>query len=217
MSEAPRSFIPAAGRDWLLPFYDPLLRLLGADRIRAALIDEAAPQPGDRVLDLGCGTGSLAIQLLASCPEARLCGLDPDPKALARARQKAARAGLEIEWHQGFADALPFGDGSFDCVVSSLVFHHLAPSTVRAAVPEIRRVLRPGGTLNVLDFGAAGHGIHGLLSHLASHEHGDEDVAGELPGLMETAGLVEVATHPARRTLFGELFLTTGMLKAQAA
>ncbi|MBW2243894.1 MAG: class I SAM-dependent methyltransferase [Deltaproteobacteria bacterium] len=217
MSEAPRSFIPAAGHDWLLPLYDPLLRLMGVDRIRAALIDEAAPQPGDRVLDLGCGTGSLAIQLLAACPEARVCGMDPDPKALGRARRKAVQAGVELEWREGFADALPFEDGSFDCVVSSLVFHHLAPNTVRAVVPEVRRVLRPGGTLNVLDFGAAGHGIHGLLSHLASHQHGDEDVAGELPELMEKAGLVEVESRPTRRTLLGEVFLTTGKLPDQAA
>lgn len=216
MSEAPRSFVPAAGRDWLLPLYDPLLRLMGGDRVRAALIEQIALQPGDRVLDLGCGTGSLAIQLLGSCPQARVCGMDPDPKALAHARRKATRAGLEIEWQEGFADALPFEDGSFDCVVSSLVFHHLAPATVRAAIPEIRRVLRPGGSLNVLDFGAAGHGFHGLLSHLASHQHGDEDLAGELPELMEKAGWVDVSTHSARRTLFGELFLTTGSLREQA-
>lgn len=218
MFEVPRSFVPAAGRDWLLPFYDPLLRLMGADRIRAALIDEADPQPGDRVLDLGCGTGSLALQLRERRPETVVCGMDPDPKALARARRKAERAGVEVEWQQGFADALPFPDASFDCVVSSLVFHHLSPDVLRAAVPEIRRVLRPRGSVHVLDFGAAGHGVHGLLAYLVSHHHGDEDMAGELPTLMEEAGLVEVEAHAAHRTFLGELLVTTiGKVPKQAA
>ncbi|MCP5065157.1 MAG: class I SAM-dependent methyltransferase [bacterium] len=218
MPEVPRSFVPAAGRDWLLPLYDPLLRLMGVDRIRAILIDQASPQPGDRVLDLGCGTGSLAIQLRALHSEVVVSGLDPDSKALARARRKGDRSGSEIEWHQGYADALPFPDGSFDRVVSSLVFHHLPPDVVRKAIPEIRRVLRPGGMLSVLDFGAAGHGVvSALLSRVASHQHGEEDVAVELLAMMEEAGLVEVEVRSASWTLFGELFLTTGKVPRQVA
>jgi ubiquinone/menaquinone biosynthesis C-methylase UbiE len=208
MSEA-RSFVPAAGRDWLLPLYDPLLRLLGEERIKGALFEAAEICPGQRVLDLGCGTGTLALLIRARCPEAQVVGLDPDPKALAIARRKAERAGVEIDWQQGFADDLPFEDASFDRVVSSLVFHHLPPDRVRATVPELQRVLKPGGSVWVLDFGAGGHhGLHGILAHLTSHQHGDEDVAEELPTLLGEAGLVDAEARPAGRTFMGSLVLT---------
>ena len=134
MTEA-RSYVPAAGHDWLLPFYDPLMRLLGGDRIKGPMIEAAAIRPGHRVLDLGCGTGSLAMLIRARCPEAEVVGLDPDPKALAIARTKAERAGQAIEWRHGFADSLPFEDASFDRVVSSLVFHHLPPDVYGALEP----------------------------------------------------------------------------------
>ncbi|MBW2268487.1 MAG: methyltransferase domain-containing protein [Deltaproteobacteria bacterium] len=208
MTEA-RSFVPAAGRDWLLPFYDPLLRLLGEERIKETLIEAADIRPGQRVLDLGCGTGTLALMIRERCPEAEVIGLDPDPKALAIARSKAERAGAAVEWRQGFADDLPFEDGSFDRVVSSLVFHHLPPDVVRAALPELRRVLEPGGSVWVLDLSHGGtHGLHGLLARFASHQHGDEDVAGQLPTLMEGAGLLAAEARPCRRTFMGPLVLT---------
>ena len=108
-------------------------------------------------------------------------------------------------------------NGSVDRVVSSLVFHHLPPAVVRATVPEIRRVLRPGGSVHVLDFGAAGHGAHGLLAHVLSHQHGDEDMSAELPKLLEEAGLIEVSVRPFQRTIFGRLHLTEGRLPREAA
>jgi ubiquinone/menaquinone biosynthesis C-methylase UbiE len=208
MSEA-RTFVPAAGRDWLLPLYDPLLRLLGGDRLKQPLIEAADIRPGQRVLDLGCGTGSLALLIKEQCPEAAVVGLDPDAKALAIARSKALRAAAAVEWRQGFAEELPFEDASFDRVVSSLVFHHLPPDAVRATLPELRRVLKPGGSLWILDLGHGGtHGLHGLLARFASHQHGDEDVAGQLPTLMEGAGLVAAAAEPCRRSFLGAMVLT---------
>lgn len=208
MTDDARSYVPAAGRDWLLPFYDPLLRILGEGRFRRLLIDAADLRPGQRVLDLGCGTGTLAVLIRQTCPETHVTGLDPDPKALAIARRKADRAGVDIVFEQGFADELPFPDASFDRIVSSLVFHHLPPDVVRATVPEIRRVLRPGGSINVLDFGKASGGLHGLLAHLVHHQHGEEDVAGELPSLMENAGLCHAQASLAHRTFLGRLMLT---------
>jgi ubiquinone/menaquinone biosynthesis C-methylase UbiE len=184
-----KPFIPAAGRDFLLPLYDPLTKLLGGDRVRAHLLDQVGIQPGDRVLDLGAGTGELSIALKRRFPAAVVVGVDPDPKALARARTKAAQAGLAIDFRDGYGDALPFADASFERVVSSLVLHHLTTEVKEAALREARRVLVPGGTLHVLDFGPARSRLQRALAHLI---HSDDDLgdnlSGRIPELVARAG-----------------------------
>ena len=89
MEHVRHSFIPAAGRDWALPFYDPLVRLIGGDRTRALLLDQAPPRAGQAVLDLGCGTGTLVALIKRRHPDVEVVGVDPDPAALARARPRA--------------------------------------------------------------------------------------------------------------------------------
>jgi SAM-dependent methyltransferase len=134
-----RSYLPAAGHDWLLPFYDPLLKLLGEKRVKGELIDQAGIRAGHRVLDIGCGTGTLAILVKRRHPEAEVVGLDPDPKALARARRKAEAAGTGIRFDEGFANKLPYPDASLDRVFSSLMFHHLEREAKLAMLRELRR------------------------------------------------------------------------------
>src|SRR5688572_15354987 len=102
MHSGTRSFIPAAGHDAALPLYDPLTRLFGAPARRQILIDRADLRASQRVLDIGCGTGSLAIALQRAQPELEVVGLDPDPRALDRARRKAARAQLRIQFERGY-------------------------------------------------------------------------------------------------------------------
>lgn len=203
-----KRFIPAAGHDLLLPLYDPLNRLIGAERVKRRLVEAAAIRPADRVLDLGSGTGDLAIAVKRHVPEARVCALDPDPKALARARAKAARAGVEIAFEQGFAGELPYPDASFERVVSSLVLHHLTRGEKQAALAEARRVLVPGGTLHVLDFGPPRSRLERLLTSLFHRDARVADnLAGLLPGLMEAAGLAQVRELERLGTLFGALAL----------
>ena len=125
MVESSRSYLPAAGRDWRLPLYDPLVKLLGGDAARSVLLDEAALRAGQRVLDLGCGTGTLATLIMQLHAEVDVVGLDPDPKALARARRKAERAEVSVRFDHGFGDELPYPEASFDRVFSSFMFHHL--------------------------------------------------------------------------------------------
>jgi len=206
MAEAHRSFVPAAGADWLLPFYDPLTRLLGADSSLRRLVEQAQLAPGQRVLDLGCGTGALTLVAKRAHAGIEIVGLDPDAKALARARSKAERARLAIDFQQGFGDALPFADASFDRVLSSFMFHHLESAQKPAVLREVRRVLRPGGQLHLLDFGGAGHGLGAFLArlvHRAESLRANTDDA--LPTRMREVGFVEAAETEQRNSLFGAL------------
>src|SRR5262245_29839820 len=108
-----RTYLPAAGHDWLLPLYDPLMRLLGGDGARRALLDQSTIRPGERILEVGCGTGTLVLLIKRLHSDVDVVGMDPDSKALARARRKAQREGIAIQLDCGFADQLPYAAASF--------------------------------------------------------------------------------------------------------
>ncbi len=197
MSDPP--YVPAAGRDWLLPLYDPFTKLVGAERFHRRLLGQAAVAPGDRVLEIGCGTGNLSLLAKRLHPQADVTGIDPDPQALARAGRKAERRGLTVHFEQAYAERLPFPAASFDIVLSALMLHHLASDTKLLALREARRVLTPGGSLHLVDFAGAGHagGLHAWLARLA-HAHHGETPQGSVRGLMDEAGFAgaqEIAQH----------------------
>src|SRR5512143_258212 len=164
MEEARRTFIPAAGRDWCLPLYDPLVRLTGVDEARRVLVERAALRSGQAALDVGCGTGSLALLVKRLHPGVEVVAVDPDPKALERARAKAARVGAALRLDRAFAGELPYPDASFDRVLSSFVFHHLQGDEKARMLSEARRVLRPGGSLHLLDVAGPGPGADGAVA-----------------------------------------------------
>ena len=144
--------MPAAGIDALTGVYDVGVRLtMREGRWRRLIVDEIASVDPRVVLDIGCGTGTLTIATAGALPQARVVGLDGDRKVLDLARRKAGSE--RVEWLEGLADELPFADGEVDAVMTSLVFHHLPLAVKRAALTEIRRVLRPGGRLVVADWG----------------------------------------------------------------
>ena len=202
MEHSERSYIPAAGRHWMLPLYDSFVWILGGNASRAKLIDQAAIGPGARVLEIGCGTGSLVVALKTRHRDAQVVGMDPDPKALSIARQKAERAGVKIDLDQGFSDHLAYPDASFDRVLSSFMFHHLPHDERSATLAEIRRVLKAGGSLHLVDFVPARSGFARVIGHLFHAGHGVEDQV--LP-LLEKTGFVDSAELEYGSTLFGSI------------
>ena len=145
-------FTPAMGYSALTPLYDSAIRLLTRERRwREALVDQINPRDRETILDVGCGTGSVAILLKCRAPQARVVGLDPDPEVLATAAEKARRTGVEIEWRRGFAhDAATLGE--FDQIVSTLVFHQVPPEEKLAGIRAMFSAVRPGGLVHIADY-----------------------------------------------------------------
>jgi ubiquinone/menaquinone biosynthesis C-methylase UbiE len=194
------------GHDRLLPLYDPLQRLLGMGSVHRQLVDQARIQPDQRVLEIGCGTGNLAIFIKRLYSGAEVVGIDPDPKALARARRKAGREALSVQLDRGFAEELPYPDASFDRVLSALMFHHLGPEEKEKSLGEARRVLRPGGSLHLLDFGGAKMRSDGFMARLHHRSERLRNNFGErIPTLMGEAGFADPTEVSQRVTIAGRL------------
>ena len=198
-----RTYLPAAGRDWLLPLYDPIVKLLGGEAARKVLIDQAALRAGHHVLEIGCGTGTLTTQIKRLHPDVEVVGLDPDPKALARAKRKAIRASVGIQFDPGFADELPYQEASFDRVFSCFMFHHLPADDRGQTLREARRVLKRGGEFHMLDFEGSEDSGHGLLTHLL-HFRGrvQDNSEGRVLGLMRKAGFADAKKVGRKAMLF---------------
>lgn len=145
--------IPALRFHWLTALYDPLIRTWGAAAtMRAAVIDALDLAPGMRLLELGAGSGRLAIELKRQHPDVELCAVDTDHAILQIARRNAARAGVDIAFQHGDMTC-PSELGTFDRVYSTMVFHHLQPAAKQQALTTACRALRPGGSFVVADFG----------------------------------------------------------------
>jgi ubiquinone/menaquinone biosynthesis C-methylase UbiE len=145
-------YIPAFGKDALLPLYDLMTRALGMGRSYDTLVAQANLADARSVLEIGCGTGNVTTRVKRAAPSADVVGTDPDPLALARCQQKT-RGVAGIRFERAYAQELPFSDGQFDRVLSSMMLHHLDGDVKAAAAAEIFRVLRPGGTVHILDIG----------------------------------------------------------------
>src|SRR5262245_7787260 len=206
MEETRKTYLPAAGRDWMLPLYDPLVKLLGGDAARRALLDQALIQPGHSVLDVGCGTGTLVVLIKRLHPDVDVIGLDPDPRALARARRKAERASVSVQFDQGFSDALPYTDASVDRVYSSFMFHHLQRGEKHGMLREVRRVLRPGGVFTLLDFDGPQSDDNGFLARLIhSSDHLRDNSEERILALMNQAGFAGSKKVSQGAMLFGRV------------
>ena len=207
-----RAYIPALRWKALTPLFDAVARITARERAaKRRLLDQAAVADGRSVLDLGAGTGTLAIELKRRRPGATVVGLDADPEILGIARRKAAGAGRDVEFVEGFSTDLPFAPGSFDVVLSTLFFHHLTGPDKRRSVAEVRRVLKPGGELHVADWGKASDPLMAALFTAVRAFDGFEVTAdnarGALPAIIAEAGLEGARETQRMRTPLGTLAL----------
>lgn len=212
MNKDHRGYLPALRYHWLTTFYDPLLRwTLRESAFKRHLAKQARVEKGHRVLDLGCGTGTLAILIKSHHPAAEVLGLDADPKVLAVARAKAVRARLDVRFDQGMAFELPYPDASFDRVISSLLFHHLTRENKKQTLREVFRVLRLGGELHVADWGKAQNSLMRmaflLVQVLDGFETTVDNVAGLLPEFFRAAGFKDIQESGQYMTVVGTLSL----------
>lgn len=195
--------------------YDPVVALTRERLWRSLAALHVAPRPGDVIVDVGCGTGSLALLLQHARPEARVIGVDPDPEVLASARRKADEAGATVEWLVGMGDALVqvVGSGTASVVVSSLMLHHCPMAMKRAVLASMFAALRPGGRLVIADYGWQRTRLMRLAFRLVQLADGKSDTQpnaeGVLPRLISEAGFQDVREAEVVPTITGSISVYT--------
>jgi ubiquinone/menaquinone biosynthesis C-methylase UbiE len=213
VGEVSDRYVPAAGRGVFTPLYDTVNAVaMRQGRWRPRLVERALGSGAPlRILDLGCGTGEMALAIARVSPDVKLIGVDGDADVLERADAKARVEGIELELHEALADRVPLPDANVDCVVSTLMFHHLVPSAKRAALAEARRVLHPDGRLLVCDIGRASDPLMRAaffaVQLLDGFPNTREHARGELPEIISQAGFSAVTVFGRYRTGGGTLDL----------
>lgn len=211
MSNTNEEYIPALSYRFLTPFYDFIQKYIVRDvRYKSLLIQQADIRPGQSVLDLGCGTGTLAIMVKQSHPSAEVTGLDADPDMLKVARYKSVQLNTPVKFDVGFTNSLPYPDESFDRVLSSIMIHHLKTPDKKKTAQEVFRVLKPGGRLHIVDFGKP-YTLYGkvLGPFLHKFEEANDNIEGSLPRFFGEPGLkTSIIGH--FWTFFGDLDFLKG-------
>lgn len=204
-------YIPPLRFHWLTPLYDGVLKLMSENALKSRIIAEIGPGPGNRILDMGCGTGTLTIMLKKACPEAEVIGLDLDAKALDIAKRKSMESEITIELFQGSILNPPersaVTSNSFDHIASSLVFHHLTTAEKRQAFTAAFRLLKPGGKLVIGDWGKAANPVMRLaflaVQLLDGFKTTSGNVQGIMPNLIDEAGFADTIERHTINTGLG--------------
>lgn len=178
-----------------------------ARRLRKITVNQALVNPGDSVLDVGCGTGEVTLLAKSRAKAGSVYGIDPAPEMIAVARKKAARKRLEIDFRVGVIEALPFSDSSMDVVTSSLMMHHLPENLKVRGLAEIYRILKPGGRLLIADFLRPTESfLHHLYIAFTRH-HGLRSGVEDLQGILKNTGFSQIDQ-------LEEKILTIGFVRA---
>ncbi|MEW5894110.1 MAG: methyltransferase domain-containing protein [Pseudomonadota bacterium] len=181
--------------NWAAPFYDLYCPLIGlGPGFRARTLAHAAIRPGERILDVGCGTGVLTRKALeAARPGGSAVGIDPSWRMLQVGRETAARLGSAVEFKLAAIEALPFDAGQFDVALSSLMLHHLPAETKRQGLAEVYRVLKPGGRFVAVDIGRPVRPLWWLaLWPLTMMPSVADNLAGRVPAHLREAGFTQI-------------------------
>ena len=215
MAENSEKYIPALGYAPFTRFYDLVVGLTTREAtFKKELIAQASPTENSKVLDVACGTGTLILLLKINCPNATVIGIDGDSTILEIARKKIKKAGASIQLDKGFSNNLPYGDGEFDIVMSSLFFHHLSSEMKKKTAEEMFRVIRPGGMIHIADWGKPDNKLMSLLFYsiqlLDGFKNTDDNRKGLLPEIFKSAGFDEVKTQKSFSTIFGTMVLYSG-------
>ncbi len=182
--------------------YDFFSRLvgLGVNQSNSRMVVEMARiKQGDKVLDVGCGTGNLTLTAKAYVgPAGTVTGIDASPEMIEKARQNSKRTGLAAEFEIGLIEKIPYPAACFDVVINRLMIHHLPDDLKRQGLAEILRVLKPGGVLFIADFRAPSNTLLGHLAVVFSRHRRMQTDVWELAQMVKDAGFVEVASGPTR-------------------
>lgn len=199
MSDAHRDFVPALGKSGSLDRYDAAIALMTREkRWRSDLLRFAEPRPGERIVDIGCGTGTFAIALKQAARESIVLAVDPDPAVLEIARAKAEVADAEIQWFEAMGDELDSIDALQQCdkIVSSLVLHQCPMVVKEAIAAQMFRLLQPGGTLFIADYGEQRSLLMRMLFRqiqlLDGFEYTEPNAKGCVPEILTAAGFEAV-------------------------
>ncbi|MBL8162040.1 MAG: class I SAM-dependent methyltransferase [Anaerolineae bacterium] len=186
--------------------YDWTVRLLtmGHEKsLREKTIQQAGIRPGDTVLDVGCGTGTLTLLAKATTGETgQVMGIDPSPEMIAVAQRKAAEQHCDVRLQTGVIESLPFPDGTFDVILSSLMFHHLPDDLKVRGLAEIYRTLKPGGHVLIVDIRRP-VALREHLSFLALVHQGLKMGTDELVPYLRAAGYEDIQAGRLTRGALG--------------
>ena len=212
MTDRPTSYVHALRYGWLTSFYDPIVRLTTRERtFKEKLISQANIVDNHTILDIGCGTGTLAIWIKRLVKHANVFGIDGDKNILSIAEHKAQKEHAKIQFDLGLSYELPYPDDTFDRSLSSLFFHHLTFPKKEKTLAEIFRVLKRGGELHVADWGKSSNALMRLLFYqiqiLDGFQTTEDNVQGLLPELMASAGFQNIAINDEVSTMFGTMTL----------
>ena len=209
-----KQFTPALGYRILTPVYDLAVRLLTRENTwRSAVVALLAPQAGERILDVGCGTGSLLIRVGKLEPEAKLIGLDPDSGVLEIARRKAEKSGVDVLWQNGFLDqTMVERIGPVSTIVSTLVFHQTSLDAKADLLSAMYSLLQQDGRLCIADYGLQRTRLmRTLFRTTVQAVDGTSDTQpnadGVLPKLIQAAGFVNVRERDVINTSTGSISL----------
>lgn len=199
------NFIPALRLRLLTPLYDIFLRVVMKETtVKSRLIAQLNPNGNERILDFGCGTGTLTLMIKKAGPGCDVYGIDIDPEVLEIAGKKARHDFSNVHFILYDGITLPFDGDSFDKIVTSLVIHHLSPEKKPGIFRELHRVLKKGGELHILDFGIQRSFYARLLTSILKFlEPIEENLLGKIPEYLKLSGFVDIEEVNYENTLLG--------------